>query len=197
MSTKWFIADPHLGHEKVLIGSRKDHFPTIDVWNKHILNEMRKCGNGGELFILGDLSMEAVDKWKPKLPKSSFLIHGNHDGTVSKCARIFKDRFAQCREIFIGPDRAKCWLSHYAHAFWPASHHGSYHLYGHCHDQREATLDEWMPMRRSMDCSPETIFRTIGEWRPINEFEILEVLKDREGHDQLEFYHKLKEKFEN
>lgn len=184
---KYFISDPHLGHGKVLIGPRKEYFPTMEDWNRHILNEMQKC-KSGILYILGDLSMEEPAKWRNKLPKCAWLIHGNHDGSMQKCLSSFGKQFAITREVKIGPKKERCWLSHYAHAFWPASHHGSYHLYGHTHDQREDTLDEWMPERRSMDVSPETIFRLIGEFRPISEFEVLDILSKRKGHDHVSFY---------
>lgn len=187
---KFFTTDPHLGHGKVMVGPRGNNFATIEEWNEHFLNTCKVVGRSDELFILGDLSMEQPEKWRQLLPRQTWLIHGNHDGSEAKCKRAFGNRFRHVMMTKIGG--MPCWLSHYAHAFWPASHKGSYMLYGHTHDQREATLDEWMPQRRSMDVSPETVFRLLGEFRPINEFEILEVLKDREGHDQVSFYQKLR-----
>ena len=186
--TSWFLSDPHLGHGKVLIGPRGDHFPDVDDWNRHILGECRRLVTGQDrLYILGDLSMERPELWVNKLPKNTWLIHGNHDGSYGRCVRAFGQRFRPVRETKLADGR-KCWLSHYAHAFWPASHHGAYHLYGHTHDQREDTLDQWMPQRRSMDCCPETVFRLTGEFRPISEHEIIDILGSREGHDQVDFY---------
>lgn len=187
---RWFSADPHLGHGKVMVGPRGNNFATIEEWNEHTLGTYRVVKKSDELFILGDLSMEQPEKWRHLLPKQTWLIHGNHDGSEAKCKRAFGSRFRHTMMTKIGDQ--PCWLSHYPHAFWPASHKGSFSLYGHVHDQRESTLDEWMPQRRSMDVSPETVFRLLGEFRPINEFEILEVLKDREGHDQVSFYKKLR-----
>jgi calcineurin-like phosphoesterase family protein len=187
---KFFTADPHLGHGKVLVGPRGNAFATIEEWNKHALDSYKVVGRSDELFIIGDLSMEQPEKWRALLPKQTWLIHGNHDGSDAKCKRAFGDRFRHTHMTTIGG--LPCWLSHYPHAFWPMSHRGSYHCFGHVHDQRSATLDEWMPERRSMDVCPETVFRLLGEFRPINEFEILDLLEDRDGHDQVEFYQKLR-----
>lgn len=187
-TTKWFTADPHLGHAKMLVGERAKYFDSIDAWNSHMLAEFEKCGENGELYILGDLSMEEPQKWRRKLPKSAYLIRGNHDGSVEKCKKAFGNRFSDTKEVKIGHSRAKCWLSHYGHAYWPASHRGSFHLYGHNHGMREETLDEILPGRKSMDVCPENVFRLLGEFRPISEFEVEELLIGRSGHDHVSFY---------
>jgi len=82
----------------------------------------------------------------------------------------------------------RCWLSHYPHAYWPASHKGSFHLYGHTHDQREATLDAVFPGRRSHDAGLDTAFRRFGVHRPFTEMEVFDYLINRPGHDLPEFY---------
>jgi calcineurin-like phosphoesterase family protein len=193
---KFFTADPHLGHGKVMVGPRGNNFSDIEEWNNHFIGQCKRLvKSSDELFIIGDLSMERPELWRKYLPKQTWLIHGNHDGSDAKCRHAFGNRFRYVMMTKIGDAKHECWLSHYPHAFWPGSHKGSYHLFGHVHDQRSDTLDEWMPQRRSMDVCPEAVFRLLGEFRPINEHEVLEVLKDREGHDQVDFYKKLRGSF--
>lgn len=199
--TKWFTADPHLGHGRVLIGPRGDHFPTIEEWNKHILGQYKSClGKGDELFVIGDLSIERPEQWVKYLPKGTWLIRGNHDGSVGRCERAFGKRFRHVWDTTLA-DGNRCWLSHYAHAFWPKSHHtaerpGAYHLYGHTHDMREETLDQIWPERRSTDVSPETVFRLLGEFRPISEHEVIAHLSPRAGHDPVTFYQEKRGEYE-
>jgi hypothetical protein len=46
-------------------------------------------------------------------------------------------------------DHERIFVSHYPHAYWPRSHKGCLHVYGHVHAEREATLDAALPGRRS------------------------------------------------
>jgi len=191
---KWFIADLHLDHDKVLIGKRGEAFPNIEEWQIAILDAINKCAckKDDKIYLLGDMAFKDIGKWSNKIRcKQKTLIKGNHDPSNAKCIAVFgKDNVRDAMDIKVCGHR--CFLSHYAHAFWPASHHGAMHLYGHNHGQREDTLNSWMPQRRSMDVCPEIIFQITGEWRPINEEEIYNYLIKFEGHDPVSFYQKLR-----
>ena len=196
---KYFIADLHFEHERVLIGARKEHFPTIEQWNEGMIDAIRsRVTKRDTLFILGDMVMhgiKAMAKWRMRLVGDCWLIRGNHDPSVAACQRIFGK--TRVRDTFdaelLGGHR--CFLSHYAHAYWPSSHRGSFHCYGHNHGQREETLDALFPARRSMDVGPENIFRKLGKWGPISEVEILDLLEDQPGHDLVSFYHDLQGRY--
>ncbi len=193
---KYFIADIHAGHSKVLIGPRGLAFPTIDEWHDHIFGEMNRIVTRKDtLFVLGDLCLKDIVFWRNKINcRDAWLIIGNHDPSFAACELAFgkgKARLTYETKIMGQP----CFLSHYPHAFWPKSHRQSHHLYGHTHDQREETLDLWMPDRRSMDVSPETIYRLTGKWGPISEKEIFDILSVRPGHDHVEFYENFRGRF--
>lgn len=188
---RWFISDLHLDHEKVLIGIRKEHFPTLLEWSQGILEAINSSVQSGDsLYLLGDIAFHDIQKWRQKIRAGDlWLIRGNHDPSWSQCHNAFGR--TRVRDVY----QAKlcnepCWLSHYPHAFWPKSHYGAYHLYGHMHGQREETLDEWMPQRRSVDVCPETIYELLGRWGPINEEELLDHFKQRSGHDPVDYYRK-------
>lgn len=190
---RWFIADLHLGHERgfSLTKIRTRHFSSMKEWTNMIIENTNKVvAKRDQLFLLGDFAAKDIAYWKQRFKGDLWLIKGNHDPSTRQCKKVFG---SQVRDTFMTKlDKNPCWLSHYPHAFWPKSHYGSYHLYGHMHGQREDFLNEMMPQRRSLDVCPEVIFEIIGEWRPISEFEILEYLKDREGHDPVEYYHQLR-----
>lgn len=185
---KWFISDIHIDHAKVLVGPRGDAFPTIEDWQGHMIEAINACVKKGDhLFLLGDFAFKRQAYWRQKLRGQVWLIKGNHDPGDEECIRNFgrsQFRHTYMTKVVDTP----CWLSHYAHAFWPSSHHGAMHLYGHTHGQREDTLDGWMPQRRSMEVCPEVIHKVTGEWRPINEEEIHSLLSLREGHDPVRYY---------
>lgn len=189
---KWFISDPHIEHEKVLVGKRREAFPTLDDWQRGFVEGVRSCvSKYDHLFILGDFigkdDARAMAKWRRRLPGNVWLIKGNHDPSDEACARVFGAH--NFRHVFMTEVCGiPTWLSHYAHAFWPSSHRGSYHLYGHNHGMRESTLSSWMPGRRSMEVCPEVIHELTGEWRPISEEEVHAILSNRPGHDPVEFY---------
>lgn len=192
---KYFIADPHIGHSRVLVGPRGKAFPTIEEWQAHFFDAVNsKVKGSDELFILGDFAFKDLSRWRQRLKYGQhWLIKGNHDPSDTECATVFGNRF---RHTFMTKVcGTQTWLSHYPHAFWPASHRGSYHCYGHTHDMREETLDLWMPGRRSTDVSPETCHRLFGHWGPMSEEEVEGLLGPRKGHDHVEWYEQKRGKY--
>lgn len=184
-----FTSDTHFEHEKFykLFGERTRPFG-CDEWNEMFLDQINsRVGRNDRLFILGDFAWKRPGYWRQQIKcRQVILILGNHD-SEAKCRRVFGGNLHDTRvvkKVGVQP----IFLSHYPHAFWPASHHGSLHLYGHCHNQREATLDAIWPWRRSMDVSPDSAYQLIGEWRPFSAEEIIERLMARRGHDDVKFY---------
>jgi calcineurin-like phosphoesterase family protein len=149
---KWFISDLHLDNKRLFEGFRKDHFGTMEAWQEAMIDGIRRSvRKTDQLFLLGDIAYDPKElfRWRRKMPGQVWLIKGNHDPSDAACERVFGRQFRYGFETKIAGTRY--WLSHYPHAFWPDSHNGSCHLYGHCHGKREETLDTWMPQRRSME----------------------------------------------
>jgi hypothetical protein len=85
--------------------------------------------------------------------------------------------------------KLKTVLCHTPMVFWEGSHKGWAHLYGHCHGQREDTLDQWLGAdRRSMDVSVDNIYKLTGSFSPLSEADLFRQLYYRLGHDPVEFY---------
>jgi calcineurin-like phosphoesterase family protein len=174
----WFTADLHLGCK--CFGLRAEHFPM--GWDDYILDSLQSnVRKGDRLYILGDLCYYNPVRWVKRLPKDTWVIQGNHDASDTAMRASFGTRY---RHTYMAKVCGKpTWLSHYCHAVWPASHKGSYHLYGHTHAQREKWFDRMMPGRRSMDVCPDNVFQVFGSWRPVNEEEIDFQLSSRIGHE--------------
>lgn len=169
----YFTADPHLGHTLTI----RPFSP--EDWDEHFIEQTNKVVQWDDrLFVLGDFAWRAGESYLRRIRcKNVHLIIGNHD--KMSIARLFKT-CEDVAEIRLGDQ--KIWLSHYAHAYWPASHRGSIHLYGHNHGRYEDILDLAFPGRRAMDVCPDRAFELFGEWRPFSQDEILTRLLARPGH---------------
>jgi calcineurin-like phosphoesterase family protein len=184
----YFTADPHFDHDGV-IGMSDRPFASIEDHNDHLLHYINLTVDPRDrLFVLGDFAWRGAESFLRAIRcKNIHLIYGNHDKASN--ARQFKS-VELGTEVKIGPKGAqhKVWLSHYPHAYWPASHYGAYHLYGHVHADREETLDAIWPDRRSMDVGVDNARLLLGNYRPFSEDEIIAAFAEQAGHDPVEFY---------
>lgn len=178
--TVFFTADLHFCHEKLAINTRP--WSTFHEHDAAILENInRTVAKRDTLYILGDVSWRSPGVLLTRIECDAVhLIWGNHDRAGYAKAFISAEDVSEVR---IEGD--KVWLSHYAHAFWPASHKGSYHLYGHTHAKAEEELDRIWPQRRSMDVGVDNAFRLLGEYRPFSWDEIKGILGKREGHHKI------------
>lgn len=162
-------------------------FKGIEEMNLEIIEQINSTVSIKDtLYMLGDICWKSTFAKFRKLIKCKdlHLIWGNHDRkSFAQCFKAATDT----RMIKLA-DGEKCFLSHYAHAYWPASHRNAYHVYGHTHTQREETLDSIWPDRRSMDVGVDNAYEILGVYRPFSEYEIIDILGKRKGHDLPEFY---------
>lgn len=182
---KWFTSDLHYDHKKIIEGFSKRDFPTLEEHNNHITEQINKYVNvTDELWILGDFcfSKNTAAFRKSIKCKRVYLIYGNHD---RRSFGSFFNNAYDTKEIKIKGH--KCFLSHYPHLFWPSSHYGSLHIYGHHHYQRERWIDNLIPDRRSMDVGMDAAWYRFREFRPFSEDEILEILTKKKGHHDVNY----------
>lgn len=193
----FFTADLHLGHEGVL-GMSSRPFEDIEKHDDHLIDQINATvGRDDRLFILGDVAWRACQGYLARLTcRNLHLIYGNHDKlgyaksfkTAEEVAEITLNRCIRPGDIESGVELIKVWLSHYPHAYWPASHYGSLHLYGHLHSEREETLDFLFAHRRSMDVGVDNAKKLLGEYKPFSEDFIMDRLLARQNHDPVEWY---------
>lgn len=188
---KYFTADCHFGHAAILGMTGRDSFSSIEDWDKHLLDVINSSvGKKDTLFVLGDFTCGADPaKYRNKFKcKNIWFIVGNHDKSLKRLQEVFGSR--NVRHVM---ETKVCgiptWLSHYAHAYWPKSHRGSYHLYGHTHFARESTLHAALPGRKSMDVGVDSAIQHLGMYAPFSEEYIHEYLKIAPGHDLPSFYY--------
>ena len=184
---KWFTADNHFDHAKIIGKMGRDGgYATVDDHNRALIDNLNSYVERTDfLYILGDFAFQRAPYWRSQIRcKNIVFVKGNHDRTLGSLRA-----FGTVREqvvLKMGADKA--YLSHYPHAYWPSSHYGSFHFYGHCHRQREGTLDSLFPGRRSIDVGVDNAWHYFRCHRPFSEMELREILQDRPGHDLKEFY---------
>lgn len=180
----FITSDTHFSHDGVLQMSARP-FASIEEHDDVLLDAInRTVGPDDRLYHLGDFAWSGEASLFARIKcRNIHLIVGNHDR--GRAIKLFKT-VADTSIVKLGEH--KVFLSHYPHAYWPASHYGSLHLYGHQHGQREATLDACFPGRRSMDVGVDEAKRLLGEYRPFNQGEILDILLKRPGHDDVQWY---------
>lgn len=141
----WFTADTHFGHEAV-ISKMGRPFIGIKEHDDFIISGINQAVQKRDvLYILGDFAWTRPGHYRQRINcREVHLIWGNHD------KESFKIHFSNCY-VTRYLKESNLFLSHYPHAYWHKSHKGSMHLYGHCHGQREQTLDAAFPGRRSLD----------------------------------------------
>ncbi len=134
----YFTSDLHLGHKNIINYCERP-FNDVHEMNKTILDNINKVvGFDDELYILGDFcfkSKKPIEYRSRIICQKVHIILGNHDKE--------KDYFNQEESGFLSINYVKeiiycnqrIYLSHYAHRVWPASHKGSWMLYGHTHSK--------------------------------------------------------------
>ncbi len=134
-SRVWFTSDHHFFHERL---AKCRDFDTVDQMNAELVYRWNNCVRPGDrVYHLGDVSLgthQETAELLPRLRGEIYLVRGNHEDAVTH---------PECRESFVWikdlhymsvrPGERKVMLCHYPMVTWRSSHHGSWHLHGHCH----------------------------------------------------------------
>jgi calcineurin-like phosphoesterase family protein len=133
--TIWFTSDTHFGHRNIIkycdrpFNSIEEHDrKLIEYWNESV-------APGDTVYHLGDFALCRQPEARAianRLNGQIFLILGNHDKVIRGMEDCFV-KVAHYHELKLKTDYRKIVLFHYAQRVWNASHHGSYHLFGHSH----------------------------------------------------------------
>lgn len=186
---KYFTADLHIDHEKAMNFPKRKGITLLE-WQELILDCINsKVKRSDTLYILGDFAFKPK-VWRPKIRCGQvYLCVGNHEPGLKQCKEAFgqeRVRDAMCVKVC----GVQTYLLHYPCLVWPASHHGSYSLGGHCHDSRTDFWDEipYLRDRRYLDVCPESYKRHFDRFGIFSEEEVHEILKVKPGNDDVSWY---------
>ncbi|MDE5741063.1 MAG: metallophosphoesterase [Oscillospiraceae bacterium] len=125
-TSKFYIADLHLGHENVIKHDGRPFADTAKMHDALVRNWNNAVGHDDEVYILGDFAwknaegLTALDELKGK----KFLILGNHD----KPTEEMKSRFEWIKDYTVIKDGAdEVVLCHYPIAHWYNQFRGTVH----------------------------------------------------------------------
>lgn len=136
----YFTADCHLGHHRIIQYCERP-FSNVHIMDQVIFDRINESvGVDDTLYILGDFCFRGkkpIEYRSRIMCQDVHLIMGNHDKRSD-----YKDdlqRFSSVQEVKeIIYCNQRIYLSHYPHRSWPASHKGSWMLFGHVHSKLDS-----------------------------------------------------------
>ncbi len=139
---KFYTGDSHFGHEGMLtFGNRpfasiaEMDRTLIDLWNSTVGKDDIVYHLGDFAFGLGDAGrVQSIFK---QLNGRKYLVLGNHDvrsdGSIHPTLAALDWAAAPVHMMEVKDESQRLILCHYSLRAWNASHHGSYHFFGHSH----------------------------------------------------------------
>lgn len=185
--TTYVTADTHLSRDGTNVVGRP--FASPLEMSREIVGQINsRVKRQDRLVIVGDFSFREPEYWRGQIRCNCILVMGNHDNW-QKSYRAF-GKFRQ--NVYQQYDGKLCGhrthFAHYPTLYWPASHYGSFHCFGHVHDQRTETIEGMLPDARAMDVGVDAAHRLLGKFTCFHEQEIYDILIQRPGHDPVEWY---------
>ena len=128
----YFTADTHFGHANIIKYCGRP-YSTVEEMDQALIANWNNTVSGSDtVYHLGDFAWKQARSYREQLNGSIHLIRGNHDGDKNR--KIDESLFASVSDLKeIRIEGQKIILCHYAMRVWNASHHGSWHFYGHSH----------------------------------------------------------------
>ena len=130
MNNTWFTSDLHAGHDRIRLFCPKTRpFSSIEEMDNTLINNWNACVNHEDaVYHLGDFAWRDHRSILSRLKGNIIFIKGNHDKGL---LQIFPN-LPGLMDINVNGQAIV--LCHYPMRRWNKSHHGSWMLHGHCHN---------------------------------------------------------------
>jgi calcineurin-like phosphoesterase family protein len=137
----FFTSDHHFGHTNILKFCDRP-FTSIEEMNEELINRWNeKISKEDEVYHLGDFALTTNESFKEitdRLNGTIYLVVGNHEGAALNNRKRFK-WIKDYYELKVQDEEGKngvqrIILFHYAMRVWRGDYRGSWHLYGHSHN---------------------------------------------------------------
>ena len=150
-----FTADTHFGHENIIKFCNRP-FENVEEMDRVLAENWnhRVCAND-DIYILGDFCYrndvsQAIDLLK-NLNGRKHLIAGNHDMKYLK-NQEFREQFVEVEYMLtISVDNTRIVLCHYPIAEWDGFFRGTYHIYGHIHNAKNAAFHHLRSVEQALN----------------------------------------------
>lgn len=181
----YFISDTHFGHSNIIKHCERP-FDNVHIMDQVILDNINEVvGQDDSLYILGDFCFKGQKPLNYRLRikcRNVHLIFGNHENKKKDyhLDELTTDMngFASLYDVQeIIHCNQRIYLSHYPHRSWPASHKGSWMLYGHVHSKLDH--EDRASTRLTLDVGVDN---TINYYKPFGQpFSFKEIQKIMES----------------
>lgn len=168
----YYISDMHLDHKNVLKFDSRP-FESVEKMNENLItNWNAKVTDEDDIWVLGDFcyrSEKDPSFYLKQLKGKKHLIIGNHDKVTvnSGSALNYFDSVERLQHI---KDREyNVILCHFPLADWNAKHRGSYHVYGHIHNNKDEVYEFMKKQERALNAGC-----MINNYEPVILEELLE-----------------------
>ena len=131
----YFTADPHFGHDNIRKYCKRPFASCAEMDQAIIDNINRKVKSNDRLFVLGDFCWGVSQRrYLDRINcRRVILISGNHDkGELQDFSEVYD--YYEYNAKIDGKSRLIV-LFHYPIKEWNQWHRGSWHLFGHTHQQ--------------------------------------------------------------
>ena len=185
----YFTADNHFGHKNIIEYCERP-FDNVHIMDQVMFDRINETvGVDDTLYILGDFCFKGkkpIDYRVRIACRDIHLILGNHDKrTDYYVSNLITDmngfsNIQEVKEIIYCNQRI--FLSHYPHRSWPASHKGSWMLYGHVHSKLD--YEDKKSCRKTLDVGVDNCVnynKPFGE--PFSFKEIQKIMNSRADID--------------
>lgn len=137
----FFTSDHHFGHAHIIKFCNRP-FGSLEEMNEELIRRWNeKISPEDEVYHLGDFALASREQFEDiagRLNGTIYLIIGNHEGS----ALNNRNRFKWVKEYFelrVQDEECKggvqrIILFHYAMRVWRGDYRGTWHLYGHSHN---------------------------------------------------------------
>ena len=168
--TKFFIADTHFNHEKIIKYCRRPFKNAFEMNEVLITNWNSKVKDGDIVYHLGDFGggdlREVFDRLNGKL----YYIP-SQEYTHERAVTAYRHCFAQVSPLMnISVKKAygvSITLCHYCMRKWPKEHYNHWHIFGHSHGKLE-------PIGKSHDAGVDN-----NDYYPLSLEEIAKIMEGR------------------
>lgn len=150
----YYISDMHLGHKNVIKFDGRP-FENIEEMNEILIERWNaKVKDEDDVWILGDFCYRS-DKdpsfYLKRLKGKKHLVIGNHDKVTVKSGSVLRYFESVERLQHIKDGEHNVILCHFPLATWNAIRRGSFHVYGHIHNDREEVFGFMKNQERALN----------------------------------------------
>lgn len=178
----YYTADLHFGHKKVLKMDGRP-FDTIEEHDEYLINSWNaRVRPEDEVYILGDFCLYAKKSpadYLKRLSGKKHLIVGNHDHLLLKDPEAMA-QFETVEHLCCIQDGDKrVVLCHYPLAEWHQYYRGSWHIYGHIHNNRKRAFDFLSREERALNAGV-----MINQYQPVTLPELIANKRSFQDNDE-------------